>query len=652
MAIKAQPDELSPTKSADLLIDLLPTMAWTVAPDGAIEFVNQQCCTFTGLSREQLLGPGLAACIHPQDREPKQETITKLAAMRPFEHEVRVRRHDGEYARCLVRTVPVRDSAGHLIHWLGTTVDVEDIHRATDELKLQEEHLQLALSSADVGIWRLKLPEFELTVDERTRRHLDLDANVIVDYRPQDTIHPQDFERSASQEPDDSGRCITEHRVRQRDGTYRWQAIHWRRWYQGEGENKGEDATAILVTGTSMDVTPRKEAEAEREEIGQRYRIALAAAELGTWSCDLETYMMHLDDRARVHLNVDQPTAPSAQCLDRIYEPDRQRTVDEVRRQLRDSAQKNKATVEFRIPQPDGEMRWISARLHINFAGDDRNQPVRVIGVTRDITESKHAEEQVQRLNADLERRVQQRTAELTAANQELESFAYAVSHDLRAPLRAMWGFCDALIEDHGKALPAEAHEYLQHVINGSRHLGEIIDGLLTLSRSTRGELRRDPVDLSRIAERVLREMARVEPERRVTWVIEPGLRACGDSRMIDVVMHNLLGNAWKYTANQTDAVIRVHGEHVDGAYMFCIEDNGAGFNMEHVAKLFQPFQRLHRQDEFTGLGIGLATVQRIVHRHGGNVYGTAVPGQGAIFRFSLPLPNELVARNTAERNQ
>ena len=265
--------------------------------------------------------------------------------MCPFEFEFRVRRYDGEYIRCLARAVPVRDSTGRLVKWVGTTIDVEEMHRTTDELKLQEEHLQLALESADVGIWRLKLPSYELTVDERTRRHLDLDRNVIVGYQPQDHIHPQDFARSASQTPHGDGRYETEHRVRQRDGSYRWQAIHWRVYFEGEGEN----ATPALITGTSMDVTPRKEAEAEREELGQRYRIALAAAELGTWSCDLEQRVMHLDDRARTHLNVDQPSVTFEQCLAGIHEPDRERTYQRVRQQLLES-HKSRATVEFRVP--------------------------------------------------------------------------------------------------------------------------------------------------------------------------------------------------------------------------------------------------------------------------------------------------------------
>ncbi len=632
--------------AAHLLIDALPTLAWTASPDGNVDFVNQQCVLFTGLSRQQLLGSGLADCFHPEDRNLRAQTRAQIAEGRPFECEYRLRRHDGKYARCLTRAVPVRDHTGRLIRWVGITTDVEDMRRATDELKLQEEHLQLALDSADVGIWRLKLPSYDLTTDDRTRRHLDLDRNEVRGYRPQDHIHPQDFEQAqAIPTPLGGERYVTEHRVRQRDGSYRWQAIHWRVYPDADETHAG----AGLITGTSMDITARKEAEAEREELGQRYRMALAAAELGTWSFDVAQGLVHLDDRARALFDIDQPTLTLAQGAECIFEPDRERTRERVRRQLSEPVSKNRAAVEFRVQHSNGDVRWISMQMQVSVADGDSGAPVRGIGVTRDITETKRAEEQLKRLHTELENRVQRRTAELTAANQELECFAYTVSHDLRAPLRAMLGFCDALVEDHGDALPPQAHEYLQHVINGSRHLGEIIEGLLTLSRSTRGELRLDQVDLSAIAEKVLHELARAEPGRQVTWTVQPGLTACGDSRMLDVAMRNLLGNAWKYTSHRTDALIRLYAERIDGELAFCVEDNGAGFSMEHAEKLYQPFQRLHRQDEFVGLGIGLATVQRIIHRHGGKVSGTGVPGQGAAFRFTLPLPAERAAAGAEE---
>ncbi|MCG2577612.1 ATP-binding protein [Dechloromonas sp. XY25] len=291
--------------------------------------------------------------------------------------------------------------------------------------------------------------------------------------------------------------------------------------------------------------------------------------------------------------------------------------------------------IEKRYVRKDGELIWIN--LSVSLVRDEGGLPDYFISVVEDIEQRKAAEEEVVRLNAGLEQRVHERTAELQAANRELDSFAYAVSHDLRAPLRAILGFSQALKEDCGDGLPEAARDSLHEITEGGRRMGELIDGILALSRSTRGGLQKRKVDLSAMATRILKEMSHLEPGRLVVWEVAPGLAAYGDPRMLDVVLHNLLGNAWKYTGHAQAPRIRFFAETIDGKARYCVADNGDGFDMQYADKLFQPFQRLHSQTRFPGIGIGLATAHRIISRHGGVIDATATAGSGACFRFTLP---------------
>ncbi len=287
-----------------------------------------------------------------------------------------------------------------------------------------------------------------------------------------------------------------------------------------------------------------------------------------------------------------------------------------------------------RFDRADGSVQWV--RWEIRPWHDANGAVGGLFIFSEDITDLKLAEDEIIQLNASLEQRVDERTAELQAANQELDAFAYAVSHDLRAPLRAMNGFSQALSEDYGEQLHGEALVYLKQISLASQHMGNLLEGLLTLSRSTRGELHRDLLDLTDTAGLIRDELVRLEPGRQVAWQIESGMSARGDASMLEVVMRNLIGNAWKYTAGMPGPLIRVYCEERDGLPCYCVADNGAGFDMRHSQRLFKPFQRLHRQDEFPGIGIGLATVQRIVRRHGGEISAEAEPGAGATFRFTL----------------
>jgi light-regulated signal transduction histidine kinase (bacteriophytochrome) len=257
-------------------------------------------------------------------------------------------------------------------------------------------------------------------------------------------------------------------------------------------------------------------------------------------------------------------------------------------------------------------------------------------GAGQDVTEARQAEEEIKRLNTELEQRVADRTAQLEASNRELEAFAYSVSHDLRAPLRSIDGFCKILLDDYGPQLDDEGKEYLQRIRKASQRLGQLIDDLLNLSRATRTTMRIEHVDLSDMALHIAEELRSDEPNRSAEFRIDLGAIARGDARLLQLVMQNLLDNAWKFSSKNEQARIEFGMTEEEGGRVFFVRDNGVGFDMKYADRLFTSFQRLHSPAQFPGSGIGLATVHRIVKRHGGTIWVKAGEGKGATFYFTL----------------
>ena len=268
----------------------------------------------------------------------------------------------------------------------------------------------------------------------------------------------------------------------------------------------------------------------------------------------------------------------------------------------------------------------------------DREQYQRVL------LEAKHraevAAEQARELAADLDRRVEARTLELQRTNEELDSFAQVVSHDLRAPLRRISSFSRILNEEYRERLDSRGVKALNAINGAADTLSSLIHGLLRLSLTSRGDMHVAQCDLSALAERIREELQQDAPSRVVHWTIEPHLCVWADPGMMEAALRNLLGNAWKYTAKVPDARIVFMSELIDGERVFRVSDNGAGFDMTYAKHLFEPFQRMHSKDEFAGLGIGLATVRRVIQRHSGTITANAVPNQGATFSFTLPATN------------
>jgi signal transduction histidine kinase len=255
----------------------------------------------------------------------------------------------------------------------------------------------------------------------------------------------------------------------------------------------------------------------------------------------------------------------------------------------------------------------------------------------RQIAGRRKAEEEVRNLNIELEQRVRDRTVQLEAANKEMEAFSYSVSHDLRAPLRAIDGFSRVMLEDHAEKLNNDGKRYLNIIRSNTKNMGQLIDDLLALSRLGRHEIRVADIDMEELARTVSKEMKLAAPRRKIKFKIQKLPRACADHALIRQVFANLLSNAVKFTRSKEVASIEINCSNGEHENVYCVKDNGAGFDMKYVDKLFGVFQRLHSSDEFEGTGVGLAIVQRIIHRHGGRVWAEGKVNKGASFYFTLP---------------
>jgi PAS domain S-box-containing protein len=304
--------------------------------------------------------------------------------------------------------------------------------------------------------------------------------------------------------------------------------------------------------------------------------------------------------------------------------------ADEFRaNDLRAASSGGPVQMEEIAPGEDGPHTYVTVKFPLL---DSAGQAYAVCGISTDITDRKRAEEQVRQLNADLEQRVRDRTAELEASTRELDAFAYSVSHDLRAPLRSMYGFSQVLLEDYADSLDEDGRQYLRRIETNVARMAQLIDDLLRLSHATRIGLNRERVDIGALASEITDEFRDEEPHRRVEVVIADSLITTGDSHLIRLALHNLLSNAWKFTGTREHATIDVGAVRQNGKQVFFVRDNGSGFDMRYQDKLFEPFQRLHSASEFEGTGIGLAIVHRILLRHGGRIWAESELEQGTTF--------------------
>lgn len=445
-------------------------------------------------------------------------------------------------------------------------------------------------------------------------------------------IHPEDRARISAQValhlaegPDDYRQ---EYRLRTADGRWIW--VDDRTWLTRDAKG-----AVTHIDGVLLDVTERRiAAEAERLH-KERLEAAEAHAHLGSWEFDVAsgTGWWSAQMFAMMRLPA-QPQPPSPEdFLNRIHPQDRE-AVAEAMRLMADGGVPEAVT--YRTNPQDGEMRWYTPSFYAEY--DDGGRPTKFSGTVLDVTAVHAAEREVRELNAELEKRVAERTAQLEAANKELESFSYAVSHDLKAPLRGIDGYSEILLQDYGDQLDDDARLFLGNVRHGVAQMHELIEDMLAYSRMERRSVEARVLNLCQLVETVVESRGGAIDGRRIPIHQRiPPLEVIADREGLTLVLRNLLENALKFSKGRDDAEVELGVHDEEGSVTMWVRDNGVGFDMKYHDRIFEIFQRLHRAEEYPGTGVGLALVKKAVQRMGGDVWAESAPGQGAVFYLRLP---------------
>jgi PAS domain S-box-containing protein len=574
--------------------------------------------------------------IHPED----QPQVNKLLDrhMRnpqiPYAFDYRLQTKSGEWKWMgTYGKIVAYDVQGQPTRMAGTHKDISDRKQAeadylqTEILRLELTLLENILEVILAGYWDWNIPNNEEYLSHGFKRMFGYEDDELPNSPEswQSLIFAEDLPNvleCLDRHVQSHGEVPYSNEVRycHKNGSTVWvsccgQVIEW-----------DQVGNPIRMIGCHIDITVLKQAEERLRKSDTHLKTAQRIGKLGSWEFDLQTNQITWSDEVFRIFGRDPATEPpNFDELQQLFHPEDRDFYQQMIQTAIATAQPY--DVEYRIYHPDGNLVYIQAKGEPTL--DAEGVAIQLTGTVLDITDRKRAE-------ADLLRT----TAQLADSNRELEAFAYSVSHDLRSPLRAIDGFSKALLEDYGDQVNEEGKNYFDRIRHNVQRMGMLIDDLLNLSRISRSKIRRVAVNLSTLVQEQLDELQDLEPERQIEFVIAPEAIVSADLTLMQVVISNLLANAWKFTSHHATARIEFGMIAQEEQVIHFVRDDGAGFDMTYSSMLFGVFQRLHDTHEFPGTGIGLATVQRAIYRHGGQVWAEAAIEQGATIYFTIPNPS------------
>jgi PAS domain S-box-containing protein len=499
-------------------------------------------------------------------------------------------------------------------------IDITDRRQTEEVLKNTATRLNEAQRLAHIGNWELDLTDNVLIWSDEIFRIFEIDSDKFgASYEAfLDAVHPEDRDAVNSAYTtslETRTPYAIEHRLLFPDGRVKYVHEQCETYYEGD--------TPVRSIGTVQDITERIRAEEKITVSEERLRLTLEATQIGIFDWDLENDSWYASPQYYTMLGYEpkEGMGDRQEWLERVHPDDRTFVEAKIREMLAGNLSADSPPAyayEARMRHADGTYRWHQVK-GFNVKRDQQGRVMRMLGIRRDITQRKTAEEALRRLNSELDRRVLDRTAQLEAVNKELEAFAYSVSHDLRAPLRHIVGFVELLRKSAGTVLNEQSRHYMDTISDAVQKMGQLIDDLLSFSRMGRRAMAFQQVNLRTMAREVIREFEPDTAGRTIAWHIGDLPAVEGDISMLRMVLANLVANAVKFTQTREKARIEIGSLPGRNSEAVCfVRDNGVGFDMAYMDKLFGVFQRLHRQEDFEGTGIGLATVHRIIDRHGG----------------------------------